>query len=82
VLKWIDRSPALSRLLETLSGTLAKQRGLLVVIGVALIIVSFVVQLVNYAALSPALDVIWSITHHIGIIVALVGLLLVEPLGQ
>lgn len=80
--KRIDQSPALSRMLESTSGTLAKQRGLLVVIGVLLVAVSFVVQLVNYAAASPVLDVVWTITHHFGIMLALIGLLLIEPLGK
>lgn len=80
--KRIDQSPAISRRLEALSGTLAKQRGLPIVIGVILIVISFIVQLVNFAVDAPALDVIWSITHHLGIIIALIGLLLVEPLGQ
>ncbi len=79
--KWIDRSRLLSRLLESLSSTLAAKRGLLTVIGILLVIVSFVVHLINLAAPQPVLDWIWSITHHLGIIIAFIGLLLVEPLG-
>lgn len=77
----IDQSPALSRRLQRLSAGLAKQRGLPIVIGVVLIIVSFVVSLINLGALSPVLDAIWTITHHLGLIIALIGILLVEPLG-
>jgi hypothetical protein len=79
--KGIDRSPALSKLLESLSSSLAKRRGLTIVIGVALVIVSFVVQLIHFVAPLPILDVIWSITHHLGLIIALIGIMLVEPLG-
>lgn len=79
--KWIDRSRLLSRLLEGLSSTLAAKRGLLTLIGILLVIISFVVHLINLAAPHPALDWVWSITHHLGIIIAFIGLLLVEPLG-
>ncbi|MFN8529583.1 MAG: hypothetical protein U0670_13300 [Anaerolineae bacterium] len=79
--KWIDRSPLLSRLLESLSSNLAKQRGLTIVLGVALVIISFVVHLVYVSSPSQTLELVWSITHHLGIIIALIGILLVEPLG-
>ncbi|MDX2160628.1 MAG: hypothetical protein SF162_04820 [bacterium] len=80
--KLIDRNRDLSRFLESLSSNLAKQRGLTIVIGVLLVIVSFIVSLVNLAVPTPVLDVIWSVTHHLGLIVALIGILLVQPLGQ
>lgn len=79
--KWIDRSPLLSRLLESLSSNLAKQRGLTIVLGVALVIISFVVHLAYVSSPSQTLELVWSITHHLGIIIALIGILLVEPLG-
>jgi hypothetical protein len=82
MLRWIDRSPALARLIERMSAFLARQRGLPVVVGVLLIAVSFVIQLVNVYTPSQTLDLLWTITHHAGLIVALIGLLLVEPLGQ
>jgi hypothetical protein len=82
MLKRIDRSTKIANFLEWLSATMAKRRGLPIVIGVVLITVSFVVQLINFAAISPVLDIVWSITHHIGLILAFVGILLVEPLGQ
>ena len=80
--KRIDRSPTLARFLERLSATLARQRGLPVIIGVLLIAISFVVQLVNVYAPSQTLDLVWTITHHLGLIIALIGLLLVQPLGN
>ncbi|MDZ4765026.1 MAG: hypothetical protein SGI73_10795 [Chloroflexota bacterium] len=80
--KGIDRSPALSRLIENTSAGLAKKRGLPIVIGILLVAVSFVVQLINLAAPSPALELVWTLTHHIGLLTALIGILLVEPLGQ
>ncbi|MEP7293705.1 MAG: hypothetical protein ABI835_18095 [Chloroflexota bacterium] len=80
--KRIDRSTALARLLEHISAALARQRGLPIVIGVLLVAVSFVVQLINVYNPSQALDLAWTITHHLGLLSALIGLLMVEPLGQ
>lgn len=79
--KRIDRSPSLARLLERMSSTLARQRGLPTVIGVLLIAISFVVDLMNNGTPSQTLDLIWSITHHLGLIIAFIGLLMIEPLG-
>jgi hypothetical protein len=80
--KFINESPRLARFLENLSASLAKQRGLPIVFGVLLVAISFIVQLVNVYNPSQALDLIWTITHHLGLLFALIGLLLVEPLGQ
>lgn len=78
----IDRSTFLSRLLERTSSTLARQRGLPVVIGVLLIAISFILDLMNRTAPSTTLGLLWSITHHLGLIIAFIGLLLIEPLGR
>jgi lipid-A-disaccharide synthase-like uncharacterized protein len=80
--KWINESHALARFLERLSATMAKQRGLPIVIGVLLVAVGFVVQLINIANPSKTLELIWAITLHGGLLLALIGILLVEPLGQ
>lgn len=80
--KRIDRSRRIGRLLERFSATLARQRGLPVVAGVAFIAFSFLISVINIYVDSQTLELIWSVTHHMGIIVALVGLLLVEPLGK
>lgn len=80
--KWIDQSPALAKLITQLSATLAKQRGLPVLIGIFLIAVSFIISLLDVLVESQILAFLWSITHHLGIIVALIGILLVEPLGR
>lgn len=78
----IDQSPVLARFLEAISARLARQRGLPVVIGVALITLSFAIQLFNLAAPMPLLDLLWTLTHHSGLLIALIGLLLIEPLGR
>jgi len=80
--KQIDRSQWLARLIEYMSTLLAKQRGLPVVVGIALVIVSFVVQIIDVYAQSQLLDLIGVISLHVGVLVALIGLLLAEPLGK
>ncbi|MDZ4671283.1 MAG: hypothetical protein SH821_10475 [Phototrophicales bacterium] len=82
MLKRIDRSPLLLRLLAWLSNSLAKQRGLLPVIGVSLVIVSLVVQTINVSANSMVLEYIGVLAHHIGVLIALIGILLSNPLGK
>lgn len=78
----IDRSTGLARLIERLSAGLARRRGLPIVIGVLLIFISFIVQLVDFSVGSRTLALIWTITHHLGLLMALIGILLVEPLGK
>ncbi|PJF28386.1 MAG: hypothetical protein CUN53_00470 [Phototrophicales bacterium] len=69
-------------MIENLSAGLARKRGLPIVFGVLLIAISFAVQLIDYAAPTPALDLVWTITHHVGLLSALIGIMLVEPLGK
>jgi hypothetical protein len=82
----IDRSKTLSRSLEGMSNSLAKRRGLLPIIGVLFVVISFIIRLIMPLTVgTPAfgiLDLLWTITHHLGIIIALIGILLIEPLGR
>ena len=80
--KRIDRSPRLAKLIEYMSTFLAKQRGLPVVIGIVLVVVSLFVQSINVYAHSQLLGLVGVIAQHIGILAALIGLLLAEPLGK
>lgn len=80
--KRVDQSSRLSSLIERLSAGLAKRRGLPIVIGVGLIAVSFLIQIVQNLAPAPFWQWAWTITHHVGLLAALIGILLVEPLGQ
>jgi vacuolar-type H+-ATPase subunit I/STV1 len=82
MLKRIDSSPALAKLLSVVSERVAKQRGLPVVIGIFLVIVSFVVQTINVYAHSQILELIGVIVHHVGLLTALIGLLVSEVLGD
>jgi hypothetical protein len=81
-MRQIDRSPRIARLLVRFSSSLARRRGLLPLLGVLLIAFSFVFSLLGYAVPSPVLSLLWSITHHTGLLLAFIGLLLIEPLGR
>lgn len=78
----IDRSPFLARWIERLSTFLARRRGLPVVIGITLVLLSFLVQLLDVYAASQMLRVFGIVFQHVGILFALIGLLLAEPLGK
>lgn len=79
--KWLDRSPALAKLLEKVSTAMSRQRGLPVIIGIGCVIISFIVQAVNVFTGSTALELIGVIVLHVGVLVALIGLLMAEALG-
>ncbi len=80
--KRIDQSPALARFLEFISSTVAKQRGLPVLIGILFIIISFALQSVEILSPSPLLEWIGVAFLHVGLIIALIGLLVSEALGK
>jgi hypothetical protein len=81
-MKQIDRSPLLIRLLETVSGLLAKQRGLPIVVGIFLIVLGAVLEFLNVAFESKAVEMVEIILRNFGLVSALVGILLLEPLGR
>jgi hypothetical protein len=80
--KSIDRNERLLRLVKRLSTALARHRGLPVVIGIALVIVSFILQTINVFSSSQVLSLLGVIILHVGVLTALIGLLLAEPLGK
>ena len=82
IFRRIDRSQFLIKLLERTSNLLARRRGLPVVIGVVLIIISFTLRLINVGADNETIEIIGMITNYAGILIALIGLMLAEPLGK
>ncbi len=78
----IDRSKRLSRLLDEVSNTTAQRRGVPILIGVAFIMVSFVLQAVGVYADARLIDLLGVICLHVGVLTALIGILLVAPLGK
>ena len=81
MLKLIDRSPLIARLLELTATAMIRQRGLPVLIGIVFVIISFVVQTVNVFAGNMVLELIGVVVLHLGILFALIGLLMAEALG-
>lgn len=80
--KRIDQSPALARLLKYISGTLAKQRGLLTLFGILLIVISLIIQAIDVFVGSQVLELLGVIFIHLGLIIGLLGLLLSDALGS
>ncbi len=78
----IDRSKRLSRLLDEVSNTTAQKRGLPIVIGVVFILISFVLQSIGVYADARLIDLLGVISLHVGVLTALIGILLVAPLGK
>ncbi len=80
--KQLDESKILGRLIKLLSNSLAQQRGLVPVIGVGLVVVGLIVLLVNVFVDVAVVEFIGVLLQGVGVITALVGLLLAEPLGK
>ena len=80
--RWLDRSSALSKLLEKVSTAMTRRRGLPVILGIFCVIISFIVQSVNIYVGNTTLELIGVIALHVGLLLALIGLLLAEALGS
>lgn len=80
--KSLDRSERLLRLVKWLSTSLARHRGLPIVVGIGLVIVAFILQTINVYTESKVLELLGVIVQHVGILTALIGLVLAEPLGK
>ncbi|MFN8377263.1 MAG: hypothetical protein U0452_01205 [Anaerolineae bacterium] len=77
----LDRSRRISGFIERLSGWMARRRGLPIVAGIGFIFVSFLCELINGASPSPGLQTVATLTLYVGLLMALIGIVLVEPLG-
>lgn len=80
--KRIDESTWLARKIAVLSEYLAKRRGAPVVFGIFIILISFILQIINVFAPSQALALAGVISLYLGILVALIGFLVSEALGN
>lgn len=81
-MKKIDRSSFLVRILERLSNYLARHRGLPIIIGIVLIVIAGVLEFTNLFANVSGLSAVEVVVRTVGIVVALIGILLLEPLGK
>lgn len=90
LLNRLDSSPRLSRRIDRISSMMATQRGLLLIVGTVLVLLSLLAHgvvvfvLVVYYNLSVALY--WlclpATLFHLGVLSGFVGLMLATPLGQ
>lgn len=80
--KRVDESPTIARFIEYIAATIAKQRGLPVVIGIGFVILSLVAQSVNIFAEVWWLELTGVVALHVGILSGLIGLLISEALGR
>jgi hypothetical protein len=80
--KSIDRNERLLRFVKNLSSALARYRGLPVVVGIVFVIIAFVLQTINVYADSQLLELLGVVIHYVGLLTALIGLLLADPLGK
>lgn len=80
--KRVDQSAVVARFFEFLTAALSKKRGLPVIAGIVLILISFILQLINVFVKSSALDILGVVALHVGVLIALIGLLLAEALGK
>lgn len=79
--KRFDESESIASLIEGMSNALAQQRGLLPLIGIGLVGIGLVILLINAFVSVALLEFAGLLLQGLGIILALVGLLLIEPLG-
>lgn len=81
MLRRLDRSSFLLRSLQAISNYFAKRRGLLVLWGIFLVFLGFVFELLGFFVASDVLRLLEIVFRNVGILMALIGLLLVRPLG-
>ena len=82
MLNKIDSSEFLVRLLERVSTLLARRRGLPAVVGIIFIVVGFIVELINIGIDLKSLELLHVTLRNTGVLIALIGILLAEPLGE
>lgn len=79
--KRLDRSKFLIGLLTRLSDLFAVRRGLPVVMGIILLLIGVVFQVVNVFSPSEIVELLGVIFNSLGVLTAIIGFLLVAPLG-
>jgi hypothetical protein len=82
MLRRIDQSPLFARLLEGSSNFVARYRGLPVILGILLVFISMLLQIGDIYSQSRILTLAGVVTHHVGVLIALIGLLIAAPIGK
>lgn len=88
--RFLDKNPTLGKILAGISTTLAYQRGLPMVIGTVLVVVSWIVTGIVMIVLVAAADVetVWLLLClpatllHLGVLSGFIGMMMAVPLGQ
>lgn len=80
--RWIDRSRFLGRLLDRFSDLMARQRGVPVIVGILFVSIGILLQLANVFVASSVLEFFGILAYGLGTLIALIGLILVTPLGK
>lgn len=81
-MKKTDGSNYFVRMLENLSNFLAKRRGLPILAGIALIVISGILGFIGLVMNQPILEAVEVVLQTLGMTIALIGILLLEPLGK
>ena len=79
--KRIDRSQFLLRILSRISDLFSQKRGLPIIIGIVFVAISLIVQSLAVFADNNIIEFLGVLTHNVGVLIALVGIILVTPLG-
>jgi len=79
---WLNRSKAVGRLIAFVSVRLAQHRGVPILAGVILVVISWILHIIAASTASGVWQFIASTTLHLAIFVGFLGILLAEPLGK
>jgi hypothetical protein len=82
VLKRLDRSERLSRLIKWLSTSLAARRGLPVIAAIGMTLLSLIIHIVWIVTGNAWLALCGVGLLHLAILIGFIGVLLAEPLGR
>lgn len=78
----LNRSRRLGRLITGLSVRLADYRGVPILLGVILTVISLIIHLVAAVTNISVIALLGTIVLHLAIFSGLIGILLAEPLGK
>ena len=79
--KRIDRSKWLIGLIAKSSDLFSRQRGLPIVVGLILVALGLIFQVINIISANDVIAVLGVTFNGLGVLIALIGVLLVVPLG-
>jgi hypothetical protein len=82
MLRRLDRSRWLSKRLAQISNTWARRRGLPIVLGIALVMVGFTFQVVDVYSEARLIELSGVVCVNLGVLIALIGVVMVNPLGK